>query len=138
MLTAIGIIIIKKELPHAIGYDKEHEGDFFSYELMDPADKGFLGEIIHSLNYAHAGAIIVTVVSLAILIAFNKVAWLKKIKLLPGALVVVIVGIVLNEIFIATVPSLAITGENLVVHLENRLYIFVRRLLAFAFIVGSN
>ena len=29
MLTAIGIIIIKKELPHAIGYDKEHEGDFF-------------------------------------------------------------------------------------------------------------
>jgi len=31
MLTAIGIIIIKKELPHAIGYDMEHEGDFFSY-----------------------------------------------------------------------------------------------------------
>ena len=29
MLAAIGIIIIKKELPHAIGYDKAHEGDFF-------------------------------------------------------------------------------------------------------------
>ena len=35
MLTAIGIIIIKKELPHAIGYDTEHEGDFFSYQLLD-------------------------------------------------------------------------------------------------------
>lgn len=114
MLTAIGIIIIKKELPHAIGYDKEHEGDFFSYELMDSADKGFLGEIIHSFNFAHAGAIIVTVVSLAILVAFNKVAWLKKIKLLPGALVVVIVGIALNEIFKAAAPALAITGEHLV------------------------
>ena len=29
MLAAIGIIIIMKEIPHAIGYDKSHEGDFF-------------------------------------------------------------------------------------------------------------
>lgn len=114
MLTAIGIIIIKKELPHAIGYDKEHEGDFFSYQLLDSAVKGFFGEIIHSFNYAHTGAIIVTVVSLAILVAFNKVTFLKKIKLLPGALVVVIVGILINEVFKLTSPSLVIAGEHLV------------------------
>jgi MFS superfamily sulfate permease-like transporter len=114
MLTAIGIIIIKKELPHAIGYDKEHEGDFFSYELMDPADKGFFGEIIHSFNFAHTGAIIVTVVSIIILVAFNKFSFLKKIKVLPGALVVVIVGIVLNEIFKVASPALSISGEHLV------------------------
>jgi MFS superfamily sulfate permease-like transporter len=114
MLTAIGIIIIKKELPHAIGYDKEHEGDFFSYELTDAADKGFFGEIIHSLNFAHVGAIIVTVVSIIILVAFNKSPFLKKIKILPGALVVVTVGIVLNEIFKTTGSSLQIGGEHLV------------------------
>jgi MFS superfamily sulfate permease-like transporter len=114
MLTAIGIIIIKKELPHAIGYDTEHEGDFFSYELMDTADKGFFGEIIHSFNYAHAGAIIVTIVSIIILVAFNKVPFLKKIKAVPGALVVVVVGIALNELFKATSPALAITGNHLV------------------------
>ena len=34
MLAAIGIIIIKKELPHAIGYDKNHEGDFFNLEKV--------------------------------------------------------------------------------------------------------
>jgi MFS superfamily sulfate permease-like transporter len=113
MLTAIGIIIIKKELPHAIGYDKEHEGDFYSYELLD-ADKGFFGEIIQSFNYAHNGIIIVTLVSLAILIAFNKVAFLKKIKAIPGALVVVIVGILLNELFKITSPALVISGEHLV------------------------
>ena len=114
MLTAIGIIIIKKELPHAIGYDKEHEGDFFSYELTDDADKGFFGEIIHSFNFAHTGAIIVTIISIIILVAFNKVPALKKIKVLPGALVVVIVGIVINEIFKVTSPSLRIDGEHLV------------------------
>lgn len=114
MLTAIGIIIIKKELPHAIGYDTEHEGDFFSYQLMDSADKGFFAEIIHSFNYAHTGAIIVTVISLIILIAYNKVSFLKKLKVLPGPLVVVIVGIIVNELFKAFNPSLAISGSHLV------------------------
>jgi MFS superfamily sulfate permease-like transporter len=114
MLTAIGIIIIKKELPHAIGYDKEHEGDFFSYELTDVADKGFFGEIIHSFNFAHVGAIIVTIVSIIILVAFNKISFLKKIKVLPGALVVVVIGIIINEIFKASGPTLQITGEHLV------------------------
>jgi len=114
MLTAIGIIIIKKELPHAVGYDTEHEGDFFSYQLLDAADKGGFNEIIHSFNYAHTGAIIVTIVSLIILIAFNKVPALKKIKALPGALVVVVVGIIINELFKVFSPSLVISGNHLV------------------------
>lgn len=114
MLVAIGIIIIKKEIPHAIGYDVAHEGDFFSYQLMD-AEKGFFTEIVHSFNYAHIGAIIVAIVSLAILTAFNKIPALKKIKALPGALVVVVAGILLNELFKTTAPSLVIAAEHLVV-----------------------
>lgn len=113
MLAAIGIIIIKKEIPHAIGYDKEQKGDFFSYELLD-ADKGFFSEIIHSFNYAHAGAIIVTIVSIGILVAFNKISVLKKIKAIPGALAVVVVGIIVNELFLVSNPVLTITGEHLV------------------------
>ena len=112
MLVAIGIIIIKKEIPHAIGYDKAHEGDFFALEKG--SETGFFTEIINSINYAHLGAIIVTVVSLAILIAFNKVPFLKKIKVVPGALVVVIVGIAINEVFKATGSSLVISQDHLV------------------------
>lgn len=114
MLVAIGIIIIKKEIPHAIGYDVAHEGDFFSYQLMD-AEKGFFTELVHSFNYAHIGAMIVAIVSLAILTAFNKIHALKKIKALPGALVVVVAGILLNELFKTTAPSLVIAAEHLVV-----------------------
>jgi MFS superfamily sulfate permease-like transporter len=113
MLAAIGIIIIKKELPHAIGYDKAHEGDFFSYELLSE-DKGFFTEIAHSFNYAHPGAIIVTIVSLIILIAFSKVPVLKKIKVVPGALVAVIVAIIINEVFRTSGSGLAISQEHLV------------------------
>ena len=112
MLAAIGIIIIMKELPHAIGYDKAHEGNFFS--LGKDAETGFFTEIINAINYAHLGAIIVTVVSIIILIAFNKISFLKKIKALPGALVVVIVGIIINELFKASGSPLAISQEHLV------------------------
>lgn len=117
MLTGIGIIIIKKELPHAIGYDNEHEGDFFNYSLTDNADSGFFNELIHSFNFAHTGIIIVTVISIAILVIFNKVSFLKKIKVLPGALVVVVVGIVLNELFRISNPDLFISGNKHLVSL---------------------
>ena len=111
MLVAIGIIIIKKELPHAIGYDVAHEGDWFS---LEGPDNGFFTEIINAINYAHVGAIIVTVVSIAILVAFTKVAFLKKLKAVPGALIVVVVGVVINEIWKASGSSLAISQAHLV------------------------
>jgi len=112
MLVAIGIIIIMKEFPHAIGYDKAHEGDWFAFEKG--AETGFFTEIINAVNYAHIGAIIVALVSIGILIAFNKIPFLKKIKAIPGALIVVIVGIIINEIFISAGSALAITGNHLV------------------------
>lgn len=114
MLTGIGIFIIMKELPHAIGYDTEHAGDFFNYNLTDKADSGFFNEIIHSLNFAHQGIIIVTLISLGILIAFTKVSFLKKIKFFPGALVAVVIGIIINELFNKFVPEFYITGNHLV------------------------
>jgi len=113
MLVAIGIIIIKKELPHAIGYDLENEGDFYSYQLLKE-DEGFFGEIIHSFNFAHTGAIVVAIASIAILIAFNKIPALKKIKALPGALVAVLAGIIINAGYQMFQPSLLIENEHLV------------------------
>jgi MFS superfamily sulfate permease-like transporter len=114
MLSGIGLIIIFKEIPHAVGYDKEHEGDFFNYNLTDSMDGTYFNEIIHSFNFAHTGVIIVTLISLGILIAFNKVPFLKKIKLLPGALVAVIIGIGINEAFRLFSPELYISGDHLV------------------------
>ena len=113
MLVAIGIIIIKKELPHAIGYDLENEGDFYSYQLLKE-DEGFFGEIIHSFNFAHTGAIVVAITSIGIVIAFNKIPALKKIKALPGALVAVLAGILINAGYQMFQPSLLIANEHLV------------------------
>ncbi len=112
MLTAIGIIIILKQLPHAIGYDVDHEGDFFFIEKG--TGHNTFSAIIDAINFSHLGAILVSAISLAILIAWNKIAFLKNIKALPGALVAVVVGVVINEVFKATGSSLAIGQEHLV------------------------
>jgi MFS superfamily sulfate permease-like transporter len=112
MLTAIGVIIILKQLPHAIGYDVDNEGDFFFIEKN--TGHNTLSALIDAINFAHLGAIVITLVSLAILIAFNRVAFLKKIKALPGALVVVVVGVLINEFFKASGSNLAIGQEHLV------------------------
>lgn len=112
MLTAIGIIIILKQLPHAIGYDVDNEGDFFFIEKG--TGHNTFSAIIDAINYSHPGAILITLISLGILIAFNKVAFLKNLKVVPGALVAVVTGILINELFKATGSNLAIAQEHLV------------------------
>lgn len=112
MLTGIGIIIILKQIPHAVGYDKDSEGDFAFIE--NNTGHNTLTAITDAINSVHYGAVIITVVCIGILIAFNKVPFLKKIKLIPGGLVAVIAGVILNELFSASGSVLAVEKEHLV------------------------
>jgi MFS superfamily sulfate permease-like transporter len=111
MLAGIGIIIIMKQLPHAFGYDSDFEGDQ-SFVQMDGSNT--FSALFGIFDYIQLGSIIITVISLIILIAWDKVSFLKKLKLIPGALIAVIVGVVLNEIFTSTGSSLTIAKEHLV------------------------
>lgn len=112
MLTGIGIIIILKQIPHAVGYDKDNEGDFAFIE--NNTGHNTLSSIIDAINSIHYGAVIIAIICIGILIAFNKVPALKKLKLVPGGLVAVVVGVLINEVFIRTGSVLAVGSEHLV------------------------
>lgn len=111
MLAGIGVIIFLKQIPHAFGYDPDHEGDFGFFQ---PDGQNTFSEIFHMVNHIQPGSIIITLVSLAILISWTKVKFLKELKLVPAALIAVVVGILLNELFIQTGSPLAIGSEHLV------------------------
>jgi MFS superfamily sulfate permease-like transporter len=116
MLAAIGIIIILKQIPHAFGHDIDNEGDFF---FIEKSGHTTFDTLIESINYIHTGALIIALLSLAILIIWEKIPFLKKIKVVPGALVVVVVSILLNEFFIQSGSSLAIITQNHLVSLPS-------------------
>ena len=111
MLAGIGVIIFLKQIPHAIGYDSDFEGD---EAFLQSDGENTFSELFKIFDFIQMGSLIITIVSLVILISWTKVDFLKKIKLVPAALIAVIVGILLNEFFIQSGSSLAIGSEHLV------------------------
>lgn len=113
MLAAIGIILILKQIPHAVGYDIDNEGDF---DFFQADGHNTFSEIFYALNYIHPGAVIIAGISLFILIMWER-PFLKKysfFKIVPGALLVVVLGIFINEWFKTNVPEFFLSGEKLV------------------------
>ncbi|MEM6348714.1 MAG: SulP family inorganic anion transporter, partial [Bacteroidota bacterium] len=113
MLAAIGIIIFRKQIAYAFGYS----GDFeLSFSLLQTGWQNIFIEIGDIFNHLGAGAIIVSFLSLGILILWERpfMKEQKWVQFMPGALMVVLTGIILNTIFQNFAPSLAIPVEHLV------------------------
>ncbi len=97
MLAAIGITLILKEIPHALGYDKDFFGDE-SFFQMDGHNT--FSELAYAFNALSLGSIVISLISLVILIVF-ELPRIKKIaifKFIPPALIVVVFGITFNAV----------------------------------------
>lgn len=111
MLAGIGVIIILKQIPHAFGYDKDFEGNL---AFLQPDSENTFSELFHLIGHVQVGSIIISSLSLFVLIAWTKFEFLKKIKLVPPALVAVIVSILMNEFFIISGSDFSILNDNMV------------------------
>jgi len=108
LLTSIGILIIAKQIPHAIGYDKNAKGILVDFENED------WHELLTPLQHINTGALIICVVSILIMLVWERPFIKKKVKFIPGALVAVIAGIFLNELFKIANSPLIVEPEHLV------------------------
>jgi len=98
MLTGIGLLIILKQIPHALGWDKDAEGDV---GFLQKDGENTFSEIFKALEFMTPGALLIASISLGILILWDKVLTRKHkiFGMLNGPLVVVVLGIVMNYLY---------------------------------------
>lgn len=111
MLAAIGIILISKQIPLAIGYDQP---DFWTSGFLQLfSSDNLLGNLEQFNKNITIGAILITFVSLIILIVFQQ-PFTKKLKIIPASLLVVIFGIVANMVLTNTSSGFSLKQTQLV------------------------
>ncbi|MBT3212031.1 MAG: SulP family inorganic anion transporter, partial [Planctomycetaceae bacterium] len=95
LLSAIGVILILKQIPHLFGHDTDPEGEM---SFFQPDRQNTFSELFEILGDLHPGSIVVGFTSLAIIYLWGRIAFLKKTTV-PVPLVVVIFGVVCGLCF---------------------------------------
>lgn len=111
MLAAIGLILILKQIPHAVGFEADYEGDL-AFAQADGHNT--FTNLFYAYRHLHLGATLISLSSLAVLVVAPKIPVLKSQMWLPPPLLAVMSGMGLNAFFVAYMPSLAVASEMLV------------------------
>ena len=111
MLAAIGILLISKQIPFLLGYDKP---DFWTAELFNIFSLNHGFEHVKNIYYqSSVGAVIIAISSLLLLIAWKKTL-AEKLSFLPTSFVVVVFGVLLALLFKHYIPALALKPSQFV------------------------
>jgi len=118
MLAAIGIILVSKQIPLLIGYDRP---DFWTNAIIKLFSTANFKEILARVsdNFKLA-AVLISLVSLGLLYLFQQ-PFARKIKYIPAPLMVVIIGIIANVVISSVYPEYALS-ETQVVHIPPDLF----------------
>lgn len=113
MLTGIGLLIILKQIPHALGWDKNAIGDD---AFLQVDGQNTFTEIFQALNFITPGAIIIGSISLVILIFWDKVLMKKHkiFQIIQGPIVVVALGILMNYLYKNGILNFTLTEKQVV------------------------
>lgn len=110
LLAAIGIILVLKQIPHAVGFDRDPQDDF---TFLQKDGENTFSELLNIFTYFSWGAIIISILSMLAMIYWDKTP-MKKVKFFPSSLFVVLLGVLINFLFGKFLPSLYISPDHLV------------------------
>ncbi len=111
MLAAIGIMLIAKQIPLALGYDQP---DFWTSGFLNLfTNNNLLGSFKNFNHHLTKGAILISIVSLTLLVLLQQ-PFAKKLKVIPAPLLVVLIGILTNFLFINTTSDFSLKQTQLV------------------------
>ncbi len=95
LLAAIGVLLILKQIPHMFGHDADPDGEM---AFIQPDHENTFSELGELLYDVHPGAAAVGVVSIILLLVWNRSKWLKKSPV-PAPLIVVLLGVGMCLVF---------------------------------------
>ena len=95
LLAAIGVILILKQIPHILGHDTDPEGEM---SFVQPDHENTFSELAMIANDLHPGAAVIGLLSIAVLVFWEKLKPLKN-SIIPAPLVVVLLGVGINVLF---------------------------------------
>ena len=113
MLSGIGIVLCLKQIPHAIGYDRDYEGDSTFFQADNYSS---FTELVNMLSYSSLTAFLIALISLAILILWEQ-PFMKKysfFQLFQGVLIAITVSIFINQNLLHFYPEWALKDNHLV------------------------
>lgn len=111
MLAGIGVVIVLKQVPHALG----HDGDFVGDETFRQSDTlNTFSELLHSVASPRPGAVLVAAVCLVLLVLWDRPAFksMKWTRLVPAPLLCVVAGTALNELYSVFAPGWVLTAAR--------------------------
>ena len=111
LLCAIGILLIVKQLP--LAFTLSANLDELMAHLLDTTEGIEFKPLVDLSFHINSGAMLISLLSLFILIYFGKTKT-RWVKAIPGSIVVVIVGSLLNELFVLSNSYLAQNTPQLV------------------------
>ncbi|PPD44345.1 MAG: carbonic anhydrase [Methylobacter sp.] len=130
MVAGIGVILFLKQIPHAIGYDRDFEGDF---RFVQTDNYSSFSELQHMLAFASPTAMFIAFISLAILVTWEQ-PFIKRYRFFqwfPGVLSTIIAAITINQLLLEYAPDLALSNGHLVtLPIMNNLGDFISQLNA--------
>jgi carbonic anhydrase/SulP family sulfate permease len=88
-LAAVGVILVLKQIPHLVGYDPDPE---WSLAFREPNDENTFSTLFLTLAHIDSGAVVVSLVSIVILVAWERSRWLKGAGV-PAPLAVILLGV---------------------------------------------
>lgn len=110
MIAAIGIILVLKQFPHALGYDAAFEGEEAFVQVNAETTLSTLSSMI---NQIEPGALIISLLTLALILISERLHT-ARLRIVPAAMLVVVLGVAINALFTAYAPSLALGTSHLV------------------------
>jgi SulP family sulfate permease len=110
MLAAIGITLVLKQIPHAMGYDAEAMG-LEQFEAV--GDENTFSTILNIGGRINPTAVVLSVIGLVILFLWDNPRF-ASLRRVPAALLVVVLGTVANEVIVRFWPAYQLAGDELV------------------------